>query len=96
MTNEQVERAIETLLRNQSNFELQLEKTNQQIERTNQQLGILADSQNEFTEIVTQAFESQAKVNNDLRSSVNSLTETVKALAETVDRFITNRRNGES
>ncbi len=87
MTNEEVERAIETLLQNQANFEIQLEKTNQQVERTSHQLGILAESQNEFTQIVTRAFESQAEINSSLRASVSSL-------AETVERFINNGRNG--
>jgi ABC-type transporter Mla subunit MlaD len=88
MTDEEVERAIETLLNNQANFELQLEKTNQQIERTNQQLGILADSQNEFTQIAASAFESQAEVNANLRASLASLAETVSKLAATVERYL--------
>jgi chromosome segregation ATPase len=38
MTGDEVERAIETLLNNQDNFEVQLEKTNQQLGQTNQQV----------------------------------------------------------
>jgi prefoldin subunit 5 len=38
MTGDEVERAIETLLNNQANFEVQLEKTNQQLGQTNQQV----------------------------------------------------------
>ena len=63
MTSEEMERAIETLLNNQANYELQLEQTNRQIEQTNKQLGILAESQRELAQIVLQHVESQGEIN---------------------------------
>lgn len=63
MTSEEMERAIETLLNHQANYGLQLEQTNRQIEETNKQLGILAESQREFMQIVLPHIESQGEIN---------------------------------
>jgi chromosome segregation ATPase len=48
MTSDEMQSAIEFLLRNQANFEVQLEKTNQQLARTDQQLE-RTDQQMELT-----------------------------------------------
>ncbi len=89
MTNEEVERAIETLLNNQATFETQLEKTNRQIEQTNRQieqtnhrLEIHAESQTEFIQIVLKQIEAQGEVNASLRNTVRDLASTVERLAQ--------------
>ena len=46
MTGEEMERAVEIILNNQANFELQFEKTNQQIEETNKRLSIFIEETN--------------------------------------------------
>jgi hypothetical protein len=89
MTSEEMERAIETLLNNQANYELQLEQTNRQIEQTNKQLGILAESQREFMQIVLQHVESQGEINKAIRGSIRDLS-------NTVERYISEGRNGKS
>jgi chromosome segregation ATPase len=96
MTPEEIERAIETLLNNQANYELQLERTNQQLERTNQQLehtgrqvAMLAESQREFMQVVLQHIESQGEINKAIRGSIRDLS-------NTVERYISEGRNGKS
>jgi hypothetical protein len=96
MTPEEIERAIETLLNNRANYELQLEKTNRQLEQTNRQLeqtnkqvGMLAESQREFMQIVLQHIESQGEINKAIRGSIRDLS-------NTVERYISEGRNGKS
>jgi prefoldin subunit 5 len=59
MTSEEVERAIKFLLKSQASFEARLEQTNKQI-------GILIETQNEFTQVVTQFIQAQGEINNRL------------------------------
>jgi SMC interacting uncharacterized protein involved in chromosome segregation len=96
MTPEELERAIEILLNNQARHELRLERTDQQIEQTNRQLdqtnkqvGILAESQREFTQVVLQYIESQGEINKSIRDSIRDLS-------NTVERYIDEGRNGKS
>jgi two-component system CheB/CheR fusion protein len=117
MTPEEIERAIETLLNNQANYELQLERTNRQLEQTNDQLertnrqlertdsqvertniqveqmnervGVLAESQREFMQVVIQHIESQGEINKSIRGSIRDLS-------NTVERYISEGRNGKS
>lgn len=103
MTNEQVEKAIETLLNNQATFESQLAQTNQnvvlvsqqiaetskQIEQTNRRLEIHAETQTEFIQIVLKHIEAQGAANASIRDSIENLT-------TTVDRYIRARGNNGS
>jgi inactivated superfamily I helicase len=89
MTPEEMERAIEILLNNQARHELHLERTDQQIVQTNQQIGILAESQREFTQVVLQYIESQGEFNKSIRDSIRDLS-------NTVERYINEGRNGKS
>jgi ABC-type transporter Mla subunit MlaD len=117
MTPEEIERAIETLLNNQANYELQLERTNQQVEQTSKQLeqtdrqleqtnrqleqatmqvGLLtesqrelAETQREFMQVVLQYIESQGEINKTIRGSIRDLS-------NTVERYISEGRNGKS
>jgi vacuolar-type H+-ATPase subunit I/STV1 len=103
MTPEEIERAFEIVLSNQANFEVQLEKTNRQIEETNRQLAetnrqaaetnkrleIVAETQTEFIQVVTRHIESQGEINNSLRNAIRDLS-------STVERYISDGRNGQA
>jgi DNA polymerase elongation subunit (family B) len=98
MTNEEFERAIEHILNLQANFEVQLEKTNQQlaetdaqvkrtsrqIEETNKRLDIYAETQTEFIKIVTKHIEAQGEINASLRASLARTDSRLDALIDIV------------
>jgi archaellum component FlaC len=80
MTNEEMERAIEFLLKNQANFEARLEQTierlDQTIEQVNQtssQLGMVIETQNEFMQVVLQHITAQGEINASVRDSLRHL-----------------------
>jgi ABC-type transporter Mla subunit MlaD len=81
MTGEEMERAIDFLLKSQGTLE-------QRIEETNRIVGELAQTQNEFTQTVTRVFEAQAEFNRRTDERIN-------ALVGAVERLISERRNGE-
>lgn len=61
MTNEEMERGIEFLLKSQANFEAQLVQTSQQLE-------ILARTQTEFAQFVRSNLEAQSELNQSILS----------------------------
>ena len=67
MTNEEMERGIEFLLKSQAGFEAQLAKTSEQVEK-------LAQTHEEFTRFVRSFMEAQSEVNQSLRETVRALT----------------------
>ena len=67
MTNEEMERGIEFLLKSQANFEAQLSQTSKQIE-------VLAKMHAEFTQYVRSNLEAQSELNQSLRETVRALT----------------------
>lgn len=98
MTGEEMERAIDFLLKSQANLE-------QRIEETNRQLGSFADTQAGIMRVMTRTFESQSEINNSLRAAIGELaratdsrlTETderLNRLAELVEHYIIEGRNG--
>lgn len=102
MTGDEMERAIEFLLKHQANFESrqatletqlektshQVEDTNKRLEDTNKRLEIHAETQTEFMRIVTQHIEAQGKINASLRALLARTDERVDKLADTIERFI--------
>lgn len=110
MTGEEVERSIEFSLKNQATLATQLEQTSHQIEETNKRLEMYAGTQTEFIRIVTRHIEAQGATNTSLRGAVRELTASqtrtdarpdrtdarLDRLVETVERFITEGRNGKS
>lgn len=95
MSGEEMERAIEFLLKHQADYEAgqarleaQVERTSRQIEETNKRLEIHAETQTEFMKIVTQQIEAQGKINASLRASLTRTDDRVDKLADTVERFI--------
>ena len=104
MTNEEMERAIDFLLKSQANLEVRIEQTNEQLARTDErvwqlteQVSALAGTQNEFIQVVTRTFEAQAQINESLRAGISELAakqsrteESLVSLAEA--QVNTNRR----
>jgi hypothetical protein len=78
MTSEEVERSIEFLLQGQANLESQMARSNAQMEQAFKQIGILADTQNEFMQVVTRHIEAQGEINAGVRDSLRVLTSTVE------------------
>lgn len=88
MNNDEIQSAIEFLLKNQANLEVQLEKTNQQIEKTERQLertdqqaeeankriSLLAETQTEFIQTVLRHVEDQRGINTDTRQTMRDLS----------------------
>ncbi len=75
MTGEEMERAIEFLLKNQANFEARQEKTDEQIAQTNRQFEIYAETQTELIQAVLRFTESQDAINTSTRQRLSELTE---------------------
>jgi hypothetical protein len=94
MTGEEMERAIEIILHNQANFELQFEKTNRQMEATNarveavaeqvgavaEQVGAVADTQTDFIRTTIRHIEAQGEINASVRGMLRELKETTLEL----------------
>jgi prefoldin subunit 5 len=73
MTSDEMERAIEFLLKNQANFDARLEKTEQQIAQTNQQIEIFTETQSEFIRAVSLYMEAQDVKNESMRQTMRDL-----------------------
>ncbi|MBC7909384.1 MAG: hypothetical protein H7Y30_02725 [Pyrinomonadaceae bacterium] len=67
MTNEEMERAIEFLLKSQAGFEVQLAQTSQQVQ-------VMAETHTEFTRFVRGFMEAQSELNQSVRETLRSLT----------------------
>jgi ABC-type transporter Mla subunit MlaD len=79
MTDEEMERAIEFLVKNQASFDVRLEQTNEQIAETGRQLGIYAETQSQFIQIVT---ESMTKLADAQARTDNKISELSQKIAE--------------
>lgn len=99
MTGEEMERAIDFLLKSQANLEQRIEQVNAnlgaRIEGTNRLIGELAQTQNEFTQTVTRVFEEQAELNRRQAEFNRRTDERINALVGAVERLIGDRQNGE-
>jgi|SRR5215207_4356105 len=80
MTNEEIERAIDFLLKSQANGEARIEQTNLQLDRLTEkvdqlavQLGAFADTRAELMRVMTRTFEAQAHINESLRRSIDEV-----------------------
>lgn len=74
MTNEEMERAIEFLLKNQANFEARQGVVEAQMAKTNEKIEMLAQTHAEFTQFVRSFMEAQSEINQSLRETVRALT----------------------
>lgn len=91
MTGEEMERAIDFLLKSQANLEARIEQvnanlgtrideTNRQLAETNRQLGDYANTQTTLIQVITRTFESQAAGNKRTDERLNALIVTVEKL----------------
>jgi uncharacterized protein YukE len=80
MTNDDMERAFDFLLKSQANLEMQ-------IEQTNRQLGEFADTQADFIRVMTGTWEAQAEINSSFRAAQRTqekLNDSFRAAIETL------------
>jgi DNA anti-recombination protein RmuC len=100
MTGEEMERAIDFLLKSQANLEsrieqvnanlgLRIDETNRQLADTNRLLGEYAQMQTQLIQTVTRTFEAQAEINRRTDERIN-------ALIGAVERVAGERRDGKS
>lgn len=94
MTNEEIERAFDFLVKSQAAFDVRqaafdarLEQTNQQIAEMSKQIQIYAETQTEFIQIVTRTLEAQAEINTSLRAAIARTDERVNKTDERLDRL---------
>jgi prefoldin subunit 5 len=96
MTNEEVERAIDFLLRSQANSEARIEQTNEQLTQLAEQLGSFADTQTEIMRVMTRTLEAQDYINESLRASIGELaarqSKTEEALTRLADAQVQSAR----
>jgi hypothetical protein len=74
MTNEEMERGIEFLLKSQANFEARQASFEAQLAQTSQQIEVLAQTHTEFTRFVQGYIAAQSELNQSLRETVRALT----------------------
>ncbi|HEY0376273.1 MAG TPA: hypothetical protein VGC87_04885 [Pyrinomonadaceae bacterium] len=84
MTNDEVQSAIEFLLKSQANFEVQLEKTNRQLEQTDRQLE-LTDQQLERT---TRQLERTTRQGEETDRRLSMLADTQSEFIQTMLRHV--------
>lgn len=74
MTNDEMERGMEFLLKSQANFEARQSGFEAQLARTSQQVETMAKTHTEFTQFVRSFMEAQSELNQSLRETVRALT----------------------
>lgn len=74
MTNEEMERGIEFILKSQAGFEARQASLETQLAQTSQQIEIMATAHAEFTRFVRSFMEAQSELNQSVRETVRSLT----------------------
>jgi hypothetical protein len=80
MTNDELERAIDFLLKSQANLDARIERTNEQLAQTSEQVvmlgrhvGDFADTQAGIMKMMTRTFEAQAEINDSFRVAITEL-----------------------
>lgn len=80
MTGDEMERAIEIILHNQANFEVQFEKTSQQLQQTDRQM----EATNARLEALAKRVETVAEQVEIVAEQVGTVVEQVRAVGEQV------------
>ena len=95
MTGEEMERAIEFLLKSQADFDARIAATNERLDRTDAQVQqtnrivqLQAETQSQFIEIVTQATANLAEAQTRTERTVNETNARLDRLAALVERHI--------
>lgn len=74
MTNDDMERGIEFLLKSQANFDARQAEFEARLEQTNQKIEVMVETHTEFARFVRSFMESQGELNQSLRETVRALT----------------------
>lgn len=74
MTNEEMERGIEFLLKCQADFEARQADFEAQFAKTSQQIEVMVQTHTEFTRFVQGYIAAQSELNQSLRETVRALT----------------------
>jgi prefoldin subunit 5 len=82
MTGEEMERAIEFLLRNQATLEQRVEQTQAQLSELTRVVQMQAESQGRFNETITAAVASLAEAQTRTEAKVDRLVDVVGRLVE--------------
>lgn len=84
MTGEEMERAIDFLLKSQANLEARIEQVNAnlgaRIDETNRQLGDYANMQTTLIQVVTRTFEAQAAINKRTDEKLDALIDSINKM----------------
>jgi hypothetical protein len=98
MTSEEMERAIEFLLKNQADYDTRLDRLSEEVRETGKQLRLHADTQAEFIKVVTRHIEEQARINEgqarinaEFRATQTRIANSLDSLATTVKLFVERR-----
>ena len=89
MTPEEFETQFEKTNRQIEKTNRQLAETNRQVEETNKRLETLSETQTEFIQVVTRHIEAQGEIDSSIRDAVRDLS-------STVERYISEGRNGKA
>jgi TolA-binding protein len=81
MTNEEFERAIDFILKSQARAETRVEWTEEQLRQLTEQVSSFAGTQANIMRVMTQTFEAQARINEDLREGQASVRTAIVELA---------------
>jgi len=78
MTSDEMQNAIEFVLKTQTSFGVQLEKTNQQLAQADRQVAVLAETQAEFIRTILQHVEAQRGIHASVRGTIRELAQAQK------------------
>ena len=99
MTNEDLERAMNFMLKSQADFEArlaqneasfkaQMEQHNRRMADLDMRLGVFADIQSDMIRVMTRTFEAQARINDTVSSAIAQLTESQAQTDRRLDALI--------
>ena len=87
MTSDELERAIDFLLKSQASAEARSERTEEQLRQLTERVNSFADTQAHIMQVMTQTFDAQARFNESLRAALTGLaanqTQTEASVRET-------------
>ncbi len=83
MTNEEMDRAIDFVLKSQASLDARIERTNEQLAELSKHLSEFADTQAGIMRVMTRTFEAQAQINDSLRAA---LTDTQTGFVQVMTR----------
>ncbi|MET0648063.1 MAG: hypothetical protein ABW208_15715 [Pyrinomonadaceae bacterium] len=101
MTNEELERAIDFLLKSQAKLDVSMEQTNERVSQLADSVTQLSDAVTQLTghqssfadtqanimRVLMQTFEAQARINESLNASISKSTARQEQTEATVDRL---------